>query len=71
MDLHSVVGNESVATLQQLNGGLGFADTAVADQQNTFAVNFHQNAVAGDTGSQGVLQIGDDGGTDGTGGLRA
>ena len=68
LDFHGIVGDEPVATLDQLHGGLALANAALAGQQHALAVNLHQNAVAGDPGSQLPGQVGDDGGDDGAGG---
>ena len=51
-----------MATLDQLNGGLRLTDAAVAQQEQTLAVDLHQHAVTGDTGAQVVVQGGDHGG---------
>ena len=58
-----------MAALEQLHGGLTFADAAVADQENALAVDLHQHAVAGNPGRQRGFQVGDDGGNDGAGGF--
>ena len=58
-----------MAPLEKLHGALGFADTAVAGQEDALAVDLHQNAVAGDPGGQSGFQVGDDGGDDGAGGI--
>ena len=50
LDLHRVVGNQTVSALQKLHSGLTFADAAVTDQHYSFAVDLHQNAVAGNAG---------------------
>ena len=60
-----------MTTLQKLNGCLALANAAFTGQQNTFAVNLHQNTVAGHTRGQSGFQIGDDGGNDGGGGILA
>ena len=54
--LHSIVRNQAVAALDQLNGQLALADTAVAEDEDAFAVHFHQHAVAGDAGSKFQIQ---------------
>ena len=59
-DLHGVVGDESVSSLDQLNGGLALTDAAVAKDQHTLSVDLHKHAVAGDTGSEVGVQIGND-----------
>ena len=46
-----------MTALEQLNGRLTFADTAVAKDQHTLAVNIHQHAVAGDLGRQCIVEI--------------
>ena len=43
--------------LMQLDGRLALADAAVADKQNAFAVNLHQNAVACDARRKLDVQI--------------
>ena len=60
-----------MAALEQLHGGLAFADATLPQEQHTLAVYLHQHAVAGDPGGQSGLQIGDDGGDNGAGGLFA
>ena len=46
-----------MAALDELDGRLALADAAVADKQNTFAVNLHQNAVACDARRKFDVQI--------------
>ena len=58
--LDSIVGDETVAALDQLDGGLAFADAGIAQNKDAFAVDFHQHAVAGDAGSQLFIQRGDE-----------
>ena len=48
LDLYRVVRDQAVTALDQLDSGLGLADAAVTDQQDTFAVHLDQYAVAGD-----------------------
>ena len=68
LDLHGIIGDEPVATLDELHGSFALADAAFADEQHTLAVDLHEHAVAGDPGGQGTGQIGDDGRNDGAGG---
>ena len=58
--LDGIVGDETVAALDQLDGGLAFADAGIAQNKDAFAVDFHQHAVAGDAGSQLFIQRGDE-----------
>ena len=69
-DLHGIVRDETVAPLEELQCGFAFAHAAVAHEQQPFAVDLHQHAVAGDPGGQGGFQIEDDVGGQGGGGLR-
>ena len=55
--LNGVIGDQTVAALDQLDGRLALADAAVADKQNTFAVNLHQHAVACDARRKLDVQI--------------
>ena len=57
-DLHGVIGDEAVAALEQLQGGLTFADAGIPGKQHTLAVDLHQNAVDGGTGRQLQTQLG-------------
>ena len=50
-----------MTSLDQLNGGLGLTHTAVAQQEQTLAVDLHQHAVTGDAGGEVVVQGGDHG----------
>ena len=59
-NLHRVVGHQPVAALEQLDGGFAFADAGIADHQHPLAIDVHQDAVAGDLGGQGPVQIVDD-----------
>ena len=56
-NFHRIVRDETVAALDKLDGRLALADAAVADKQNTFAVNLHQNAVACDARRKLDVQI--------------
>ena len=56
-NFHRIVRDETVAALDELDGRLALADAAVADKQNTFAVNLHQNAVACDARRKLDVQI--------------
>ena len=58
-DLHHVIGNETVASLYQLQRSFGFTDTAFACYQHAFAVYIHQYSVNGDTGCQSLRQPSD------------
>ena len=60
-DFHRIVGNEAVATLDELNGGLALAHAGLAHEQHALAVHLHQHAVAGDGGRQRHPQVGDEG----------
>ena len=51
-DFNSVIGYNTVAALNELYGCFAFAHAAFPHKQNTFAVNLHQNAVAGNAGGQ-------------------
>ena len=54
--LNSIVGNQTVAALDQLNGGLTLADAGIAEDQDVLAVDLHQYTVAGDAGCQLSVQ---------------
>ena len=55
-DLHRIIGYQTVAPLNQLQGSLRFPDSAFPCDQDTFPVNIHQNAVNGNTGGQLHIQ---------------
>ena len=59
-DLHHVIADETVASLDQLQSSLALANAALAHDQNTLAVNIHQYAMDGNTGSQLHIQTADD-----------
>ncbi len=59
-DLHSVVRDEPVPALDELDGRLALADTALAEDQHALAVHVHQYAVARDHGGQLVVEVVDD-----------
>ncbi len=54
LDLHRVVGDQAVAPLDQLDGGLALAHAGLAQQEHPLAVDLHQHAVAGDARGQVV-----------------
>ena len=58
-----------MAALEKLHSRLALADTAFTDEQNAFAIDLHQDAVARDPGSQRRPEIGDNTGNQGAGGL--
>ena len=70
-NLHRVVGDETVTALNQLHSGLALTDAAVAHQQHAFAVHLHQHTVTGDAGGQLDVEVGNQGGHQGGGGLLA
>ena len=55
-DLDHVVRNKTMAALDQFQGRLGFADTAVTGQQDTDPVDIHQDTVNGNAGSQAHIE---------------
>ena len=50
--LNSIVGNQTVTALDQLNGGLTLADAGITEDQDALAVDLHKHAVTGDAGCQ-------------------
>ena len=57
LNLHRIVGDETVAALDELDGRLALADAAVAEQQHALAVDLHQHAVACDARRKLDVQI--------------
>ena len=47
-EFHRIVRYQTMSSFDQLNGSFTLTDTAFAQQQDAFAVNLHQNTVAGD-----------------------
>ena len=68
-DLHHIVGNQAVSSLDQLQGRLRFSDAALARDQDALAVYVHQHAVNGDARRQPDVQPADGFGHEGGGGL--
>ena len=57
-DFYGIVGNKSVTSFDQFNGGFTLTNTAISQQKNTFAVNFNKTAVACDARGEVVVQRG-------------
>ena len=62
LDLYGIVGNQTVAALDKLNGGFTLTNAAVTEKQDTLAVNLNENTVAGDARGKLDIQIRDQGG---------
>src|SRR5699024_10450428 len=54
--LHGVIGNQAMATFDQLHSGLTLAYATVTQNQDALAVNFNENTVTGNTGGQLHIQ---------------
>ena len=67
--LHRIICHKAVAALDQLDGKLAFANAAVAQDQDAFAVHFHQHTMAGDTRCQFQIQHTDQAAHQSAGGL--
>ena len=58
-DLHHIIRDKTMPSLDQLQRRLGLTDAALARDQHALAVYVHQHAVHGDTGSQLHIQPAD------------
>ena len=56
LDLHRVVGNQTVTALNEFEGCLALADAAVAHQKDAFPVDVDQDAVSGKPGSEIIME---------------
>ena len=70
LDLNGIVCNQAVASLDKLDGGFTFTDTAVTENQNALAVNINEDTVARDARCQMRVERCDERGHGGAGGLR-
>ena len=59
-EFYHIIGYQTMSSLDQLQSRLGLTDAALAGDQDTLAVDIHQYAVYGDTGSQLDIQPADD-----------
>ena len=56
LDFYCVIRNQTMSAFNQLNGSLALAYTAVAQNQDTFTINFYQHAMQRNAGCQRNLQ---------------
>ena len=56
LDLHYIIRHQTVSAVHQLQRHLALADTALAGDQHTLAIDIHKDAVDADAGRQLHLQ---------------
>ena len=58
--LHRIVRDEAVSALDELDGRFAFAHAGIAQNEDAFAVDLHQHAMARDAGSKLGVQRGNE-----------